>query len=79
MITYFIYLQEAYVYWACSTELPLWLPQVENGKPNGKVKNVSTCSNVCLEVEKSCPFHVKDRDLDTASGNPAFLCQGELL
>ena len=69
--TYVLSLQEAYVYWACSTELPLWLRH-----QNGKVKNVSTCSNVCLEVEKSCPFHVKDRDLDTASGNPAFLCQG---
>ena len=51
---------------------------------NGKVKDkrpvkVASCSNVCLEVEKSCPFHVKNDDLDTASGNPAFICLGECI
>jgi hypothetical protein len=65
-------LQEAYVYWACSTQLPLWLYH-----PNGKVENVTACTNVCLDVEKSCPFHVKNHDLDTASGNSAFMCHGE--
>ena len=60
------------MFWTCSTELPLWLRH----KDRDGIQKLKSCKDICVEVEKSCPFHVKESELDTASGNPAFICKG---
>ena len=64
------------MYWACSTELPLWLRHRDENVER-RIRKVESCTDVCMDVEKSCPFHVKGTELDTAAGNAAFMCQGD--
>lgn len=72
---FWISLQEAYIFWICSTQLPMWLlnPQTH------KSEQVGACQSNCLTVEKRCPFLIKGTEDDMASGNPSFMCKGKEL
>ena len=67
--------QDAYTFWTCSTQLPLWLLN----RDINKFVQVEACRSTCLLVEKKCPFLIKDSEDDMASGNPSFICKGILL
>ena len=73
ILMYFLKFQDAYTFWTCSTQLPLWLLN-----PDTKESvQVEACRSTCLLVEKQCPFLIKGTEDDMASGNPSFICKGK--
>ena len=73
ILIYFLKFQDAYTFWTCSTQLPLWLLN-----PDTKESvQVEACRSTCLLVEKQCPFLIKGTEDDMASGNPSFICKGK--
>ena len=66
------FFQSAYTYWLCSIRLPLYLRHQDTSEEH----KVEACQEVCLDVEKKCPFQVKEKDTDRAAGNPSFICEG---
>ena len=42
-----------------------------------ELHQVDACQEVCLDVEKKCPFQIKNSRVDEAGGNPSFLCEGK--
>lgn len=65
--------KDAYTFWTCSTQLPMWLLDPDTNKS----VQVQACESSCREVERSCPFLIRGNEGDMAAGNPSFLCKDE--
>ena len=67
-LTTLILFKKWYVSWMCMSMWPFWLAG----------QQVPVCPSVCSQVQEHCPFNIILDDASTASGDPTFICQGNV-